>query len=351
MLFLQILGAVFIIVLLVAAWYGWKVFRFFRKVKSGALYGEGYGLALSVLPALDLELERSDTDAWQVQEKLFEQENLLRKLGFSHQHYLECYPGQATVQVSLWNYKQQMVFVLYEATPDADDNNSQFIMEAAVKFQEGGSLCVSNSPDINNLPRPKNHPIINLQSNDPREILKKLKASIPKSHKISKIVDSEAFFREAYEQTTEYVWREENLRSEKVLGMLRQVGFQDTEENMTALIEHGNSERSYMRTNQLLKRISENPGITAAQWESMRDRLVIIHQDMTPETFVAAVEELCAHLSEAQEEILEQLMEFKGEFQPFKELEKLKKPLASVMKAKKVASMRKPVQAIAFLPQ
>ena len=56
---LDILGIIFLILLLVGAYYGWKVYRFFKLQSSSDI-----AVAMSVLPAQDMELEPSNNEEW-----------------------------------------------------------------------------------------------------------------------------------------------------------------------------------------------------------------------------------------------------------------------------------------------
>lgn len=73
-MFLQILGVIFLVVLVVVAFYGWKIYRFVkRQAKTDTV------VAMSVLPAQDMELEPAVVDEWKEKERLGFMEAELKK--------------------------------------------------------------------------------------------------------------------------------------------------------------------------------------------------------------------------------------------------------------------------------
>lgn len=64
-MFFEILGWIFLIILLVAAYYGWKIFRFFKKQVNS-----DFSTALSVLPDQNMELVPSNSEEWLEKEQL-----------------------------------------------------------------------------------------------------------------------------------------------------------------------------------------------------------------------------------------------------------------------------------------
>jgi len=346
MVILEILGVIFLILLLVAAYYCWKIYGFFKKVKYGH---DDLSKVLSVLPDMEMDLQVSDLTEWGLRDQLIEQENTLRKLGLKHQGYHVLHSTLSTVQISIWNYRNAIVFVLYEAVPDEDVSQASFSFECVGSLNNGGSVCVSNSSFADFLPRPPEDVLLKVDMQEPMKMMQTLKASVPKGCKLMPIKNSKNFMMVCVERGNEWVWREEQLRSEKIQRALEPLGIDMNDELIAELVEHGKTSRSLLRSEQILRKIAQNPKISAAQWEEMRDKLVVVHEDMDVDSLVGAIYEMCVGLSESQENTLDALSESEKLGAPMEEFEKLKQQLGSVVKGRRIAQVSQPVQGEVYL--
>ncbi len=350
MLFLQILGGIFLVVLLVAAWYGWKILRFFKRIKSGA-FSSAEDQVCSLLPSTQVELESADVNDWVSKDQLFSVENECRSLGCDHVGYFTTYQNMLTIHVSLWRFKGAALFAIYEAESSQDEESTPtFIVECAAKTSSG-TLTISSNSSATVLPRPSNHIIHIVESLQPKSLLAQLKSKLAAIGKPQKIDKPKQFFCDTAEEIAAWVWSEPQLRSAEFQHFLEQAGIDTENFDLEQLVEYGNSFRSEHLTRKITQKVASNPKISAAKWEEMRDKLIIIHEDMDKPTFVGSLYDMCVGLSEAQEEMLDELEESEDKIHIFEEFEKLKKPLKEVLRVKKLGEVKEPVLAQIYLRQ
>lgn len=350
MLFLQILGGIFLVVLLVAAWYGWKIFRFFKRIKSGE-YSTAEDQVCGLLPPTEIELESADVNEWLSKDRLFSAENELRAIGCEHIGYFTTYQNMLTIQISLWSFKGAVLFAIYEALKNLEeDKASTFVIECAAKTSDG-TLTITSNPSALVLPRPRNHIIHIEESFHPKALLTLLKSKLTAIGKPQKISNPKQFFCETAEDIAVWLWSEEQLRSQDFRNFLEQAGIETENFDLDQLVEYGNSYRSEHLTRKITRKVASNPKISAAKWEEIRDNLIIIHEEMDKSNFVGSLYDMCVGLSEAQEEMLEELEESENKIHIFDEFEKLKKPLKEVLRVKKLGDVKEPVMAQIYIRQ
>ncbi|MBU2987080.1 hypothetical protein KO528_17065 [Saccharophagus degradans] len=342
-MFLQILGVIFLVVLVVVAFYGWKIYRFVkRQAKTDTV------VAMSVLPAQDMELEPAVVDEWKEKERLGFMEAELKKIGAGHTGYFCVYMGSAIVKLSIWNIKGQAMAVIYEAASEQDENTVMFFYEVACKLASG-SVCVTSNPHAEYDSRPAGHIISYVQSDSILGLVKALKANIPVGGKLQKINDPKEFFLECYEDISEWGWRAEQLTSEKTQQTLAAVGVDVNDELMSDLIEYGKKYSIEVHVNKARRRFAERSGLSASQWEKIRDKLVYINEKMGVDELISGVYDLAGELTEAQELIIEGFEHNNKELvDPISAFQLLLQSLN--IKAKRLASMEKPIKTGVYMP-
>lgn len=343
MIVLQVLGIIFLLIILVLAFFAWKIYRFSKKNTHTNL-----SLAMSVLPAMQIELEPSTAKDWKEVERLAFTQSELKKVGANHVGYYFVVNGYANIRVSIWNLKNQAVAVIYEAYSELDPNNVAFLFEVASQYK-GGSLCVTSNQNAVYDSRPEQHKILFNESNSIIDHLKLLKQEWPKGMKAQPINDAKSFFMECHEDISEWAWRAEQIKSDKVRQVLTAVGVDVTEELIDDLVELGASHSIEVNVNRARRLIAQHSNMPVDQWEKIRDKLVFINEQMTLDHLVDAVYELVGELTDAQEQILDG-------FQTASD--KLIDPIAAFhmllqtlnLKVKRVSQLSKPVKTEVYLP-
>lgn len=342
-MFLQILGVIFLVIVAVVAYFAWKIYAFVKKQNNSDI-----SVALSVLPAMEMELEPSNAQEWKEIERLGYTESELKKIGATHVGFYCVYNGYAIIRVSMWNFKDQAVVAIYEALSKLDKENVSFIYEVSCKLDDG-SVCVTSNQHAVYDSRPENHKIVFKESNSILDLLKAIKSELPHGKKVKRIKDPKSYFLECYEDISEWGWRPEQIRSDKTQQVLSAVGVKTTDELMDELVEMGSSYSVEVNINRARRALAKHSKMSADQWEKIRDKLVFINESMKLDHLVEAVYDIAGELSEAQELVLdgfqantEKLVDPIGAFQML--LQTLN------LKVKRVTSMNVPVKTEVYLP-
>ncbi|MGH1539971.1 MAG: hypothetical protein ACRBHB_06095 [Arenicella sp.] len=342
-MFLQILGILFLIVICIVAYFAWKIYRFAKTQENSDI-----AVAMSVLPSQSMELELSGKDEWKEQEQLVYSESELKRVGATHVGYYCVYNGYAIIRISMWNFKDQAVAVLYEALSELDEDKVSFIYEVASKLDDG-SLCITSNPHAAYESRPDKHKIVFNESKSIIDFLKLIKVEVPEGKKILKIKDPREFFLECYEDISEMGWMPEQLKSDKTQQTLSSVGVTITEELMKELIEMGVSYSIHINVRRARRKLAKHSKMSADQWEKIRDQLVFINEKMEVDHLVDAIYDLTGELSEIQEQALEGFqINTKELTDPIGAFQMLLQSLN--LKVKRVASMDSPINTEVYLP-
>lgn len=342
-MFLQILGLIFLVIICVVAYFAWKKYSFSEKEADSEI-----SLAMSVLPAMVMELEPSNAQEWKEFERLKQTESELKKIGATHVGFYRVYNGLAIIRVCIWNFKDQAVAVIYESHSELDEENASFIYEVSCKLNDG-SVCITSNHHAVYESRPKNHKIIFKESNSILDLIKALKSELPKGEKVQRIKDPKSYFLESYEEISEWGWRPEQIRSDKTQQVLSSAGVTSTEELIDELVEIGTSYSVEVNINRARRALAKHSKMSAGQWEKIKDKLVFINESMQLDHLVVAVYDIAGELSEAQEQVLD-------EFQA--NTENLVDPISAFqmliqtlnLKVKRVTSMDIPVKTAVYLP-
>lgn len=350
MLFLQILGTAFLIIILLIAFF---VFRFYRKIKHAVSgLGGDFITLLGILPPIQLQLEQSSGDDWINLERRQCDEQQLRQLGFDHAGYFHSYIGDGEAFISLWgNTAKGISIALMEARSDAGDSEpiSAYAADVFIYFSDDSSLTISNNKDGGSLPRPDAHRFVYSDGDDIKALLGVIKSELPSNKKVKAIRDVEHLFRDMFELASEYLWQEQQLRSEKLQQMIEPLGIELDDELVAQLLDHARTELSELTSSRIRRRISQQASMTAAKWEQIRDRLVVVHDRMQGCELVECLAEILGHLSDDEEQRLEEISELEGIEQPLRLFQQKLLELQGTRSVKRIASTELPVAAHVYL--
>ncbi|MCG7972484.1 MAG: hypothetical protein JBO36_17720 [Candidatus Thiodiazotropha taylori] len=342
-IFLQILGTIFLALLLIGAYFAWKLYRFVKRQQNSDI-----AKATSVLPSQVMDLEPSNRDQWKEREKLDYCESELKSIGASHVGYYFTHSGFAMIRISLWNFKNQVIAAIYEGSTDINQKDVRFIFEVACKLTDG-SLCITSNQHALYDSRPDNHIIQHNESNSILEFIKALKREIPENTKLIKIPDPLEFFIESYEDATEWSWSAEQLKSEKTQQVLASIGVTVTDELMDDLIESGRSYSVEVNVNRARRKLARHSQMSVEKWDKISDKLVFINEKMEVSHLIDAVYDIAGDITDEQEQVLDGFQQT---------TEKLTDPIGAFqmllssmdIKAKRITSMETPVKTEVYLP-
>ncbi|MES9832092.1 MAG: hypothetical protein ABW139_07575 [Candidatus Thiodiazotropha sp. DIVDIV] len=342
-MFLQILGIIFLILLLIAAYYAWKLYRFVKRQQNSDI-----SKATSVLPSQVMDLEPSNIDQWKEREKLDYCESELKRVGAAHVGYYFTHSGFALIRISLWNFKNQVIAAIYEGSSDINQKDVRFIYEVACKL-DAGSICITSNQHALFDSRPENHIIKYNESNSILDFIKALKSEIPKDKNLIKITEPKDFFIESYEDATEWSWSAEQLKSEKTQQILASIGVNITDELMDELIESGLSYSVEVNVNRARRKLARHSKMSIEKWDKIRDKLVFINDQMKVPHLIEAVYDLAGDISDEQEQVLDGFQQTTEELtDPIGAFQMLLSSLD--IKAKRITRMETPVKTEVFLP-
>jgi hypothetical protein len=342
-MFLQILGILFLIILCILAYYAWRAFRFLKTQANSDI-----SVAMSVLPALGLDLATSSREEWKEQSQLDYLESQLKRIGAIITGYFCFYHGNAEILVSMWNIKNQAVAFMYEGHSNLKGDAAALFFEVACKLKSG-SLCITSNPHAIYDSRPEKHRIIYNEANSIIDFIKALRTNIPQGEKLVRIKDPMLFSKESYEDIAEWAWRADQLNSDKTRQVLSSVGIKVTDELMQQLIDMGTSYSIEVSINRAKRKLTKHSKIDIDKWEKIRDELVYVTDKMDTDNLIDAIYELAGTLSDTQTQVLDgfeantnELTDPLGAFQML---------LSSLnLKVKRVATMDTPTRTEIYLP-
>jgi hypothetical protein len=299
MFFLQVLGVIFLIILCVLAYYFWKIRRFFKAHANSNL-----SVAMTLLPALGLDLEDSSHEQWREREQLDFLESQLKRIGANHLGYFCLYHGNAEILVSMWNIKHQAVAFIYEGHSGIKGDASAFFFEVSCKLKTG-SLTITSNPHAIYDSRPEQHRIVFNEANSIGDFIKALKTEIPAGEQPVVIKDPTQFSQDAYEEIAEWAWRPEQLKSEKTQQVFAAAGLKIDDELMNELIDTGRSFAIDISIERTKRKLTKHSKMSAERWERIRNELVIVSEHMQPDHLIEAIHDLAGDLSDVQQQVLD----------------------------------------------
>ena len=343
---LEILGAVFLIAVLVCGYFAWKQYRTATAYKRTE-----FVKAMSVLPELDLRLESSAKSDWISLDQLDFQEEYLRNKGADHVGYFRHNSDGVELRVSLWNYKQRAAAALYETELELNPEQATFFYDLVSRVKNG-SICVSSNSNAALDSRPSNHTLHLSRAPSVTKFFRTLKSNAPGDVEFIKIKDAKEFFYDVYTDTTEWAWREEQLRSDRTQQALVALKIKPSEELLQQLIELGHSNTVDVFTEKARKRFARHSSMNLERWESIRDELVFVHQKMKLQDLRDAIWDLSDQLSDEQEDMLDKLEAQEVTKQSYDALNVFKSLLSKLdIRARRVATMSSPIQSEVYLPR
>lgn len=342
-MFLEVLGIVFLIIILIALYISFKIYWKIRRFRQS-----DFSLALSVLPDLDAEFEVDNNESWQEKEQLKFCESRLKSIGAKHVNYYSTIMNGNISLISMWLHQDLVSILIYEVQPEAGD--TIFVVEAVCKTNNGGTLCISNNPSVEFHSRPETHPIYSQNTNDPLDLIKGIKKHIPSDQKIVKIKDAKDFLDETYEVIAEWGWRKEQLNSDYCREKFNLIGVSVNDDLIDSLIEVGRINSIDVTRRRALRSIKHTDGMTVVKWEKIKDQIIVISENMNGEDVLDEIMNVFEASTELESQILEGLENTSnGIKNPFAAFENIISVLQ--FRVKKIAKIEQPYKAVIFIKQ
>jgi hypothetical protein len=349
---LEVLGAIFLLLLSAAAYYGFKLYRW---IKRSAIHINEMALVQTILPPINVELHEAPEADWTSNQRLRADQRWLAAAGFTHAGDFDTVMGRAEALISLWGHAdKRLCCAIYEVRAyleDRDEFHTVYAAELYQAYADGGSLTVSNNPDAGLLPRAAEHRLEVVTSAQLAELYERLVAQAPHDASALGVDNVVHTFQNFVESFNSWLWEEAQLRSPIVAELLAKVGVVLDEALIEQLLAHARCEKSELLSSKVLRRLSERADMTAASWEKIRSRMVVVHQQMTAEELIGCYYELLGEVSEKDEARIEAFAELDHIACPVTLFSSRLTQLKAANRIKLVAKMEKPILSNVYMPK
>ncbi|MBB3169664.1 hypothetical protein [Simiduia aestuariiviva] len=349
---LEILGLIFLGVLLIAAYFG---FKFYRWIKRSADQFNEMAIVQMVLPPINFEIHSAPEANWTQQARLLRDQQWLRDSGFTHEGDFDTIMGQAEALISLWGHADLAICcAIYECRvylEDQDDFHTVYASELFQTYADGSSLAVSNSADAGTLPRPQKDRLVIEESESLGALHQVLVQQAPNGVPVKALGNVVNAFQNFVEEYNAWLWEEAQLRDPTVAALLEKVGVELSEDLLQRLLEEARCEKSEWLSRKILRRLSERANMTAANWEQIRERMVVVHQKMTADEIINSFYELLGEVCEKDEERIDAIAELEHIACPVTLFSTRLTQLKAANRIKLVAKMEVPVLSYVYMPK
>jgi hypothetical protein len=286
-LLLQILGAIFLVIvlLIVALIVAW---RFFRGRLAKAMEELG-GAAGTPIPAR-IHLVRRDHLEWSDPDAVARLADPLSALGFVDAGDFETEEIPNLRLRAFANERDRVHAIVYELVP------AGVWMDYVARYADGTSLTFTTATRGGELDQRPGHGKVRAPELGAEALYRRLLAERPAGELLPTIPES---FVPAFEKAyaDEMDWRNSRggVSEEEIRAMAEAMGDDVTDEVVAALREQQRQRALEGLEEALRERFMEESGLTVPQWERLRDRLVFIHDRLPLEDvetyFYEALEE------------------------------------------------------------
>lgn len=349
---LEILGVAFLVVLAVVAFYA---FRFYRWLKHSAGDINELLAVQTVLPPINFILHEAPDALWRCTERLQADRRWLQQSGFVHAGDFDAVLGQVEALIALWSHPELgIACAIYECSvylEDQDDYHVAYMAELFVRFVGGSSLTFSNNEQANTLPRPAHHALQVIDSDDLAVAFAKLKATLAEQPLVEPIGDLVSTFTHFVSDYNSWLWEEPQLRSPEVSSLIAQLGITLDDAMVERLLAYGREEKSELLSARVLQRLAAKADMTAEKWERLRERMVVVHAQMSADELIDKFYLLLGEVCEKDEARIDAIAELEHIACPVTLFSSRLSQLKSANRIKLVAKMERPVLSYVYVPK
>lgn len=288
MVVLQVLGIVFLGIILVV---GFFVGRFFWRIRKSLRYGSGpFSTVVMSLPPINFELDRSAKKQWKYQNKISEDAELLRKIGFEDEGFYETVMGSVTAQLSLWRHPSKHINVAIAEVhaEEASGIEPVYFTDIAIAL-EGDNFTLTNNPQPNVLPRPDGMLMNVVTTNSLKVLLSKVSANFPKNKKVKPVANFKNYYVEQTQQYNAWIWQEAQLKSPQLATLFEPLNITLDDALVSDLVAYARDEESELLEQKILKQLAKQPSLSAQKWEEIQDSLVVVHEKNSASDIVVSL--------------------------------------------------------------
>ena len=347
---LEIFGVIFLVVLVIAAYFAFKVYRWFKQ--SG--WGESdYGSVWDVLPPIRMEFIKYPHPDWINLERVRTDCEMLKKAGFIDCGTYETTMGQAASILHLWvNKKNGLYAILMEARtyPEGlDEPICDYASELLMCFADNSTLLLTNNRHANALPRPEHHRSVMIEAQTIKELFPHLKPNIPKGIKVKPVINPVNAVINFCNEYHSWLWEEAQLRSPEISELFQMLKIEVTDEMIEQLLETAEYEKTLALSDDIVKRLSKSSGMTADKWESLRERLVVVHDKLNANQLVDCFYDLLDVQDDKELDMIDAIGDMTSIHSPVEVFSEHLAKLKRSSSVKRLATTREPVAAHVYV--
>lgn len=301
-----------------------------------------------LLPPLELKLVVSSANQWRSRPALADIEKHLKQLSAKHCGYFTFEQAQAKTQISLWLIQERVMVAVYEVQSKSTDTDVTLVVDLICRLKRG-SLCVSSNMQAISQARPKAHPFVFQAGNDIKAMVSSLKKQLKLGYKPLVIEDAQRFFHWCHQELAIWAWQEPQLCSEYNRRLFRSLGIQPDKADYQSLIAMGLAHQKMREKNKLLETLERHPKISSDYWQRIKDQIIIIESDMSPDAVAQEVIALLNAPDHSQKHLLAGFVKnSQGDFNPFRAFTDL--ATHCQIRLKKLAALKGDKQFEVYLP-
>jgi hypothetical protein len=271
-LFLQILGVLFL-VLIVGIVALWLLVRY--KLRSAL---ESLGKMGAGQPPARIHLEEADDFEWKDPAAVRRMEAALREAGFqpAGAYQAEEVPGLYLCALA---HPEQAVYAAVYEHPEAGA-----WLDLVSYYQDGTSVTYTTTTQGAGLDQRPGHGVTRDPGADPIALLRRLLAERPTRPLAPASPEQfQAVFEKAYADGMDWRNSRGGPTEEEVRAILAESGTEASDEEIEQTREALAQQALYSLDEALLERFKEQTTMSVSRWEEIEDRLVFVHDRLTPE--------------------------------------------------------------------
>ncbi len=327
----SILGGFFLLTLLVL---GWRVRRGLKQIARIA----GSGM-LAPTPAR-VHLQPREKIAWDDEAKANAFLQSLWRLGFQDAGSYEI-PEMPGVKVRALARPEEHLWSLVYEHPIAG-----VWMDFVTRYADGGSLTTANARHGDELEHRPAHDKIYAPELDAEALYQRHLAerrAVEYQEVAPENFSSE--FEKAYADEMDWRLGRGMVTDTEIRALAAKSGQELSDEEMALLRQTNQSQASAVLSEAIRDRFLQQTPLSAAEWEKLRTRIVIIHDRMTPETVRAEFQNWSFDSAETGDEELKKASAYPPDLTPCRGFEYLNSTLPATRRFEKIVSFAEPVPA------
>jgi hypothetical protein len=345
--FLQVLGIICLVVLCLIGigvlWLAWKIWGWWRQFQ--VLTRSMGALSAGPVPPFRVKLEKVERPTWADRDQIEYLAGPLRKAGFVDVSIFDVTPTQTRLLV-LASERDAAYAAIFQ-TPQAGVH-----LDLVTGYDDGTYCTFTTARQAGLLDQPPFATTVALPESGAGELLKRFLAERPR--KAMRPATSEAFaqrFADGWARTCDWRIARGGLTEEEIR-RVAQDGGSIGDEEVRVVKAQWQQEINAHYYRELQSRFLASGGISAGEWERIRDRVHFVHDNLQWEEVVAMCDlgtDDCDPACEDDESISAEADRLAAAFPPREAIERINELLRPERRLEKIGELDRPVLASVYL--